>query len=73
MNTETKSYPDMMTEQELIEYLRIPEISSSKNYRNVVRNLKARRNLPRINLCRTMLYPLKAVRKWVDSETVYVE
>ena len=71
MNTELKSYPDLMTEEELVDYLRISKISSSKNYGNVVRNLKSVRGPPRINLCRTMLYPLKAVRKWIDKETVY--
>ena len=71
MNTESKSYPDLITEEELADYLRLSKISSSKNYSNVIRNLKTVRGLPRINLCRTMLYPLKAVRKWVDKETVY--
>ncbi len=73
MNTESISYPDLMTEEELVDYLRISKISTSKNHRNVIGNLKSARGLPKIYLCRTMLYPLKAIRKWVDRETVYDE
>ena len=51
MNNETKTYPDLMTEQELIEYLRISEVSKSTNYKNVVDHLKRMRDLPRIHLC----------------------
>ena len=69
MNTETKTYPDLMTEQELIEYLRIPEVSKSNNYKNVIDHLKRMRDLPRIHLCSKALYPLKAVREWVNRQT----
>ena len=31
---------ELMTEDELIVYLRIPEVSKSKDYHNVVENLK---------------------------------
>lgn len=69
MNTENKTYPDLMTEQELIEYLRIPEVSKSQNYKNVVDHLKRMRDLPRIHLCSKALYPLKAVQEWIDRQT----
>ncbi len=69
MNTETKTYPDLMTEQELIEYLRIPEVSKSTNYKNVVDHLKRMRDLPRIHLCSRALYPLKAVHEWINRQT----
>ena len=69
MNTETKIYPDLMTEAELVEYLRVPEISKSENYHNVIANLKRMRDLPRIHICSKALYPLKAIREWVDKET----
>ncbi len=58
-------------QQELIEYLRIPEVSTSKNLQRTVRNLKYLRELPRINICRTTLYPLKAIHEWIDKQ-VYV-
>ena len=69
MNKETKTYPDLMTESELIDYLRIPEVSKSKNYKNVINHLKRVRDLPRIHLCRQPLYPLKAVQEWIDKQT----
>ena len=70
MNTETKKYPDLMTEEELVEYLRISKVSKSKNHHNVIENLKRTRNLPRIHLCRKPLYPLQAIREWIKKETV---
>ena len=69
MNAEFKTYPDMMTEEELVDYLRIPEISDSKNFHNVIENLKRMRDLPRIHLCNKALYPLEAIRRWVTKET----
>jgi hypothetical protein len=35
-NIEANSSPDLMTEQELIKYLRISEISESNNFHRVV-------------------------------------
>ena len=67
MSTELKTYPDLMTEAELIEYLRIPEISESKNFHNVIEHLKRVRDLPRLHLCNKNLYPLKAIREWVHQ------
>ena len=61
--------PVLMTEAELIEFLRIPEISGSQNYHNVVEHLKKVRGLPRLHICHGVLYPLKAVLKWVEKET----
>ena len=69
MTTNTKTYPDLMTEQELIAYLRMPEVSTSKNLKRSIQYLKSFRALPRINICRSKLYPLKAVREWVDKQT----
>jgi hypothetical protein len=40
---------ELMTESEVIQFLRIPEISNSKNYHNVVEHLKKFRGLPRIH------------------------
>ena len=33
------SYPELMTQLELIEYLRIPEVSTAGDYGNVIDNL----------------------------------
>ena len=69
MDIKTQPYPDLMTEQELIEYLRISEVSKSKNFHNVIENLKRMRDLPRIHICQKALYPLEAVRDWIKKET----
>jgi hypothetical protein len=42
MNTEIKTYPDLMAEQEVIEYLRISEVSKSKDYHNCTSSAKVR-------------------------------
>ena len=60
---------ELMTEDELIHFLRIPEISNSKDYHNVIEHLKRIRGLPRIHICRKALYPRKAILEWVEKET----
>ena len=59
---------ELMTEAELIQFLRIPELSSSKDYHNVIENLKRVRGLPRIHICRKALYPKKAILEWVERQ-----
>lgn len=65
--------PDLMTEDELIVYLRIPEISKSKNHKNAVENLKRMHQLPRIHICGKPLYPREAIREWVRQKTTYTD
>ncbi len=61
--------PELMTEQELIRFLRIPEISGSQNYHNVIANLKRMHDLPRIHLCGKTLYPTREVMKWITEKS----
>ncbi|MCP4257852.1 MAG: hypothetical protein GY774_10040 [Planctomycetes bacterium] len=61
--------PELLTEGELIKFLRIPQISSSKDYHNVIEHLKRYRDLPRIHICNKVLYPLQAIREWIEKET----
>ncbi len=61
--------PVLMTEPELIQFLRIPEVSKAKNYRNVIDNLKRFHDLPRIHICRQPLFPLEAVLDWIRNKT----
>lgn len=61
--------PPLMTEDELIAFLRIPEVSKATNHHNVVGNLKLVRNLPRIHICNKALYPLEAVMAWIREQT----
>jgi hypothetical protein len=58
-------FPELMTEDELIQFLRIPEISKSKNHRQVIAHLKRFHRLPCIHISRQPLYPLEAIRQWV--------
>ena len=62
-------FPDLMTEAELLEYLRIPLVSDADGH-NVIENLKRCRGLPRIHVCNKTLYPKKAVQDWIEEETV---
>ncbi len=59
---------ELMTESEVIRFLRIPEVSNSKDYHNVIEHLKRVRGLPRIHICRKALYPKKAILEWVEKE-----
>lgn len=61
--------PELLTESELIEYLRIPEVSKAKDYRNVISNLKRMYDLPRIHICGQPLYPREAIQEWVRKNT----
>jgi len=59
--------PSVMTEEELIRFLRIPEISNARSHRNVVENLKRTRGLPRIHLCGKTVYLADAVKAWLED------
>jgi hypothetical protein len=58
-------YPLLLTEDELIDLLRIREIGSTANPYNVIVNLKRMHGLPCIHIGKTPLYPLEAVRQWI--------
>ena len=64
------SFPDLMTEEELIQYLRIPEVSPAKNYHHVIENLIRMHDLPRIHLSNKCLYPKKAIQDWIEKQIV---
>jgi len=66
--TKIDNNSELMTESEVIQFLRIPEISNSKDYHNVIEHLKRIRGLPRIHICRKALYPKKAILDWVEKE-----
>ena len=72
MQTETDKkidkFPELMTEDELIQFLRIPAVSKTEDYRNVIVNLKRMHDLPCIHICKQPLYPLAAVRKWIEDK-----
>ena len=62
-------YPEIMTEEELIRFLRIPEVSKAKDYHYVIEHLRRMHDLPCIHLCRQPLFPLKAIQEWVKEKT----
>ena len=68
-NGEFAPCPELLTEDELILFLRIPQISNSHNYHNVVDNLKRMHDLPRIHICGKPLYPIEAIRQWIANKT----
>ncbi|OHB60803.1 MAG: hypothetical protein A2167_08885 [Planctomycetes bacterium RBG_13_46_10] len=68
-NRQSDGFPVLMTEQELIEFLRIPAVSKADDYTNVVANLKRMRDLPCIHICRQPLYPRAAILHWIYKQT----
>lgn len=65
-----ESFSELMTESELIQFLRIPNVSKAKDYHNVIRNLIRFDDLPRIKICKRNLYPKNAVIEWIDKNTI---
>ncbi len=59
--------PIVMTEEDLIRFLRIPEVSSAADYHHVIENLKRRHGLPRIHLCGKAVYLADSVRQWLQQ------
>ena len=68
-NNLVDGYPELMTETELVEFLRIPEVSKADDHANVIKNLKRMRDLPCIHIARQPLYPLTSVRLWIEQQT----
>ena len=64
-----ESCPNLLTEDELISFLRIPQISKAKHYYNVIAHLKRCRNLPCIHICHQPLYPRQAILDWIKVTT----
>jgi len=62
-------WPELLTEGELIVFLRIPEVSKSHDFHNVIENLKRMHDLPRIHICGKPLYPLEEIREWIKKKT----
>ncbi len=63
--------PAVMTEDELIRFLRIPEISNAKNSRNVIENLKRMHGLPRVHLCGKTVYLTETVKQWLEGRVTH--
>lgn len=68
-NGEFALCPDLLTEEELIIFLRIPHVSNARNYHNVIENLKRMHGLPKIHICGKPLYPREAINEWIKNKT----
>lgn len=66
--SDNNGFRDLMTEEELIDFLRIPCVSKAKNQKHVIENLKRMRGLPCLHISHQPLYPREAVMKWIKSE-----
>lgn len=64
-------YKELLTIDEVVEFLRIPTITCSNNYHNVIKNLIRFRDLPRIHICNKLLFPRSAVLEWIKNETIW--
>jgi hypothetical protein len=62
--------PDLLTIEEVAQVLRIPELSTATDHHNAVKNLIRFRDLPRIQICKKLLFPKKAVLEWIEKETI---
>jgi hypothetical protein len=63
-------FPELMTRSELVRFLRIPEVSKASNFDNVVDNLQRMHDLPCIHICKQPLYPIDAVRRWIEKKLI---
>ncbi len=63
--------PTIMTEEELVRFLRIPEISTARDHRHVIENLKRKHGLPRIHLCGKTVYLTDSVKQWLQRHVTY--
>lgn len=68
-NNNNNLYQELMTIDEVVEFLRIPTITTSNNHHNVNKNLIRMRDLPRIQICNKLLFPKKAILEWIQNET----
>lgn len=62
--------PTIMTEEELIRFLGILEISTAANHHHGVENLKRMPGLPRIHRCGKTVYLTDAVKQWLTPQVI---
>jgi hypothetical protein len=62
-------HEELLTIDEVVEFLRIPTITTSNYHHNVIKNLIRMRDLPRISICNKLLFPKKAILEWIENQT----
>jgi len=70
-NGEWAPGPELLTEAELIDFLRVPQVSKAKSYHNVIANLRRFHELPYVHLCGQPLYPREAILEWIRRRTTW--
>jgi len=61
-------WPELMVEEELAAYLRLPAVSANAKPGNVIANLRRERDLPCLAISNRLVYPLELVREWVKEQ-----
>ncbi len=59
---------ELMTQQELCEFLRIPDIAKEQKPEHIIANLKRMHGLPCLHIARQPLYPRQAVLQWLQDK-----
>jgi len=60
--------PTLLTEDELIRFLRIDKVSKANDYHNVIVHLKRMHNLPCVHICGQPLYYLEDLCDWLKDK-----
>ena len=61
-------FPELLTESELIEFLRVPLVSRAENPHHVIEHLRRMRGLPCVHICRQPLFWKPAIRDWLQQQ-----
>jgi len=69
-NLDLTNLPDLLTIDEVIQVLRIPQLSTASDYHNVIKTLIRFQDLPRIKICKKRLFPKKAILEWIEKKTI---
>jgi len=59
------SQAELLTTQELCEFLRLPDIAKGRDPKHIIANLKRMHGLPCVHIARQPLYPRRAVLRWI--------
>ncbi len=65
---QVEDLPALLTEKELVKFLRIPEVTKSKNFSNVIDQLKRFHDLPCLHICRQPLYLKDTIIEWLREK-----
>jgi hypothetical protein len=67
-NPAVRSWPELLTEEELADFLRLPDVSGKAKAENVIGNLRRKRGLPYLAISNRLVYPLDLIRKWISEQ-----